>query len=107
LDSYRSGNRCINNQLLNGAAEHPAEAVARPVEADCGYENRSKDRKVVFLAEAKELALASFHQDSEHHRDVDVWESCSLGSSSYACGAVRTGGAGLAIQHRAAMRRIR
>jgi hypothetical protein len=39
----RSGNRCLNNHLLSGAAEHPAEAIARPIEANCGYENRSGD----------------------------------------------------------------
>jgi hypothetical protein len=42
-DTYRSGNRCLNNHLLSGAAEHPAEAIARPIEANCGYENRSGD----------------------------------------------------------------
>jgi hypothetical protein len=36
-------NRCINNHFLSGAAERPAEAVARPVEANSGYENHPGD----------------------------------------------------------------
>jgi hypothetical protein len=29
--------------LLSGAAEHPAEAIARPIKANRDYENRSGD----------------------------------------------------------------